>query len=267
MIAVSDKKVSSFRKTYQGHSLDTTSAASASLNSASNLNLTNRKINSSTSKQNSKGEIISITVALLVFVVVAPNGILSAPLATQNERSVSPLKQKDSYGPNEPSKALVEGRRMKRELYDEDDDEFEPVYGLDDDDNMEMSKRGFANNDRARRVSMMRLKKFGNWQYPKRMSMMRLRRQYLPAYDNIRATRGMGNVSMLRLRRGNALPSLMRLKKMTQMRLKRMTQMRLKKSGMPQFGNTDEDDLVRMASENKRDAEETLPVVIDGNQD
>ena len=77
---------------------------------------------------------------------------------------------------------------------------------------------------------------------------MRLRRQYVPAYDNIRATRGMGNVSMLRLRRGNALPSLMRLKKMTQMRLKRMTQMRLKKSGIPQFGNTDEDDLVRMAS-------------------
>ena len=33
---------------------------------------------------------------------------------------------------------------MKRELYDEDDDEFEPVYGLDDDDNMEMSKRGFG---------------------------------------------------------------------------------------------------------------------------
>ena len=80
------------------------------------------------------------------------------------------------------------------------------------------------------------------------MSMMRLRRQYFPAYDNARATRGMGSVSMLRLRRGSALPSLMRLKKMTQMRLKRMTQMRLKKSGMPQFEDSDEDDLVRIVS-------------------
>ena len=76
-----------------------------------------------------------------------------------------------------------------------------------------------------------------------RMSMMRLRRQYVPAYGNNRVTRGMGNVSMLRLRRAMAAPSLMRLKKMTQMRLKRMTQMRLKKSGVPQFEDEFEEDL------------------------
>ena len=76
-----------------------------------------------------------------------------------------------------------------------------------------------------------------------RMSMMRLRRQYVPAYNNNRVTRGMGNVSMLRLRRAMAAPSLMRLKKMTQMRLKRMTQMRLKKSGVPRFEDEFEEDL------------------------
>jgi hypothetical protein len=59
----------------------------------------------------------------------------------------------------------------------------------------------------------------------------------------------------------------MRLKKMTQMRLKRMTQMRLKKSGMPQFEDSDEDDLVTLASENKRDAEETFPVIHESEQD
>ena len=74
--------------------------------------------------------------------------------------------------------------------------------------------------------------------------MMRLRRDYLPFNGNNRATRG--KVSMLRLRRGT--PSLMRLKKMTQMRLKKMTQMRLKKSGVPQFGNSFEDDSVEMVS-------------------
>ena len=81
-----------------------------------------------------------------------------------------------------------------------------------------------------------------------RMSMMRLRRQYVPAYNNNRVTRGMGNVSMLRLRRAMAAPSLMRLKKMTQMRLKRMTQMRLKKSGVPQFEDEFEEDLGDMVS-------------------
>ena len=70
--------------------------------------------------------------------------------------------------------------------------------------------------------------------------MMRLRRQYIPVYANNRVTRGMGNVSMLRLRRA---PSYMRLKKMTQMRLKRMTQMRLKKSGVPPFEDSYENDL------------------------
>ena len=81
--------------------------------------------------------------------------------------------------------------------------------------------------------------------------MMRLRRQYVPAYDNNRVTRGMGNVSMLRLRRAMAAPSLMRLKKMTQMRLKRMTQMRLKKSGVPQFEDEFEEDLGDMVSKYK----------------
>ena len=59
-----------------------------------------------------------------------------------------------------------------------------------------------------------------------------------------RATRGMGKVSMLRLKKGT--PSYMRLKKMTQMRLKKMTQMRLKKSGNPQFADSYDDDVARM---------------------
>ena len=78
------------------------------------------------------------------------------------------------------------------------------------------------------------------------MSMMRLRRDFFPVRDYNRATRGMGKVSMLRLKKGS--PSYMRLKKMTQMRLKKMTQMRLKKSGSPQFSNNyvdDDDKMVR----------------------
>merc|ERR1712045_1002488 len=96
--------------------------------------------------------------------------------------------------------------------------------------------------------------------YPKRMSMMRLRRQFFPVRDYQRATRGMGKVSMLRLKKGS--PSYMRLKKMTQMRLKKMTQMRLKKSGNPQFSNNYVNDDDKMATEDKRDLEETAPVVL-----
>ena len=87
--------------------------------------------------------------------------------------------------------------------------------------------------------------------------MMRLRRNlFLPSFGNLRTARGMGNVSMLRLRRANDIASLMRLKKMTQMRLKRMTQMRLKrmtqmrlkKSGLPPLAELDEDELARIVS-------------------
>ena len=75
------------------------------------------------------------------------------------------------------------------------------------------------------------------------MSMMRLRREFFPVRDYNRATRGMGKVSMLRLKKA---PSYMRLKKMTQMRLKKMTQMRLKKSGNPQLSNNYVDDLDKL---------------------
>lgn len=293
MIALNDTKTASFRKTHQGYTLLTTSVSSASSNSTSHLNLTKREINEpNLSKLSCRrryrlltGKIISITIALLVFVGVVPRGILSAPSTIQNENSLTSLKQKassssgitdsvlsdfvDLYHENEPYQTLDEGSRMKREVYADDDDEATDEFFNANEDSMDMRKRSsYGNNNRARRVSMMRLKKTPlYWQYPKRMSMMRLRRQYLPSYDNIRATRGMGNVSMLRLRRGNVLPSLMRLKKMTQMRLKRMTQMRLKKSGMPQFEDSDEDDLVTLASENKRDAEETFPVIHESEQD
>lgn len=81
--------------------------------------------------------------------------------------------------------------------------------------------------------------------------MIRLSRQDAPWYDNSRSR------FMLRMRRGNVLPSPMSLKKMTRMRFKRMTLMRRKKyilnmlsreamkySSMHQLQDSDEDDLV-----------------------
>lgn len=215
-------------------------------------------------------EIISVTFALLALVVLVPNGTLSAPSPIQNEGDVSTLEQKVALLPvNSHSLVLedfadpsiIEGHRMKRDAY-EDEEPVEDFYDTND-DNMEIGKRSSGNN-RARRVSMMRLKKdLLRLQYPKRMSMMRLRRDYLPFYGNNRETRA--KVSMLRLRRGT--PSYMRLKKMTQMRLKRMTQMRLKKSGVSQFGDSFDDDSAGMASEDKRDAELQSPVVIASDQE
>ena len=88
--------------------------------------------------------------------------------------------------------------------------------------------------------------------------MMRLRRNlFLPPFGDIRKTRGMGNVSMLRLRRANSIAALMRLKRMTQMRLKRMTQMRLKrmtqmrlkKSGLADLAYTDDNELPSIVSD------------------
>jgi len=43
--------------------------------------------------------------------------------------------------------------------------------------------------------------------------------------------------------------------------------MRLKKSGVPPFEDSYENDLENVVSENKRDAEDPVPVVMEGGQD
>jgi|ERR1711971_41906 len=204
-------------------------------------------------KQESRNKVSLIAFVVLAVVVLMPSDALSAPTSTNKVKDDVNLIHQDSINSETPA-----GHRLKRENLDDDD----KTSGLYDENDLEVAKR-MLGNERTRRMSMMRLKKdMMPWQYPKRMSMMRLRRQYVPAYDNNRVTRGMGNVSMLRLRRAMAAPSLMRLKKMTQMRLKRMTQMRLKKSGVPQFEDEFDQDLGDVLSENKREAEEPAPVMI-----
>lgn len=228
-----------------------------------------------TSKYSFKGQIISIIFVLFAVVALFPKGSLSSPTPLQNDDGASTLRQEASLFPANQDLALPDSddpstfasHRMKRDAYEEDEDAMEDFNSwLDNGNGIEIGKRGPGNN-RARRVSMMRLKKdLMRLQYPKRMSMMRLRRQgFFPVGDYNRATRGMGKVSMLRLKKGS--PSYMRLKKMTQMRLKKMTQMRLKKSGNSQFSDIYDDDVARMASENKRDLEETAPVVIPNDQE
>lgn len=211
-------------------------------------------------------KVISIPVVLLVLAVLVPRGVLSAASPLHKRESISPIINEESSFPvnlDDVEIPRVESQRSKRDV-DNNDATIGGFYDADE-NNIEPTKRSLGGNNRPRRVSMMRLKKaHTNWGYPKRVSMMRLRRQYIPVYANNRVTRGMGNVSMLRLRRA---PSYMRLKKMTQMRLKRMTQMRLKKSGVPPFEDSYENDLENVVSENKRDAEDPVPVVMEGGQD
>lgn len=215
-----------------------------------------------TTKKSFKGQIISITFVFLAVVALFPKASLSSPISSPDEDSASILGREAYLYPTNHVSGLsdfegpsnLENNRMKRDANYEDEDAMEDFNSwLGDGNAMEIGKR--SGNNRARRVSMMRLKKDLMQLYPKRMSMMRLRRQFFPVRDYQRATRGMGKVSMLRLKKGS--PSYMRLKKMTQMRLKKMTQMRLKKSG-----DNYNDEAENMASENKRDQEETAPVVL-----
>jgi len=223
------------------------------------------------SRRTLKGPIISIIVAILSVVVLFPKASLSSPISSQNEAIASNIREEAFLYPGHYESGLSDFEdpstsvhRMKRNINYEDEDAMENADSWSEDGNgIDIGKRG-GDNNRARRVSMMRLKKDLKMmkmrlQYPKRMSMMRLRREFFPVRDYNRATRGMGKVSMLRLKKA---PSYMRLKKMTQMRLKKMTQMRLKKSGNPQLSNNYVDDLDKLASEAKRDLEETAPVVI-----